>query len=103
MISFLEVGSLVLGVMAWILAGAKIVKCRNGKSANSDIISITSLSACAVSVLFQLHVVKYFVESEEMISIMDTIHMSVLASTVIIGVTVILNITAIVMRKNRTK
>ncbi|WFA09061.1 hypothetical protein [Tissierella sp. Yu-01] len=88
MISFLMLGSLVLGLISWILP---IVNLRSNNK-NWIILSIVSISACSISLLFQIFYTHYLVKINDWSSLMDTIGAVFFAATVLFTVTIILNV-----------
>lgn len=99
MTSFYMIGSLVLGLSAWILAIISVLRRRFGP------LNLISVSACALSLLLQLMNVNYLANGlEDFSAIMDTIHAVVLAAWLMLSIAILLNGTALmrsrkVMRK----
>lgn len=96
MISLLMLGSLVLGLIAWILP---IMKFRRIKNVNWAVQSILSLSACAISLCFQIIYNNHIVRIGDWSALMDTTGTSTILSVVLLVLTIILN--AINMNVNR--
>lgn len=93
MISFLMLGSLVFGLIAWYLAGRNISRRHNNN--NWAINSVASMSACTMAIFFQLSYSNLLVQTEDFISLMDTSGTSFLLSLILLISTLILNIIAI--------
>ncbi|TYS86245.1 hypothetical protein [Rossellomorea aquimaris] len=102
MYGFLNIGSLLLGLIAWILPIASLAK-RNKENNNTWVIfSIVSISACVVALIFQILYNDYLVRIEDWSALMDTSKGVVRLSSLLAIVTIGLNvITAIVYNKKR--
>ena len=100
MIGWLNLGSLVLGLIAWILPSINIARYEK-RSKYWITLSIVSLSACSVSLFLQICSLYERVKAEDWAALMDT--MSVIASVpaiLLIG-TIILNAITLYMYRNR--
>ncbi len=91
MVGFLMLGSLFLGLIAWILPVVSIIRYKKCNIING-LICLISLTACAVSLCFQIIYNYHLVKSEEWSSLLDTSGGSVMASVILLIVTIILNI-----------
>ncbi len=89
MIIFLNLGSLILGLIAWILPLITIFKYK--KCDKWYVLSIISISFCAVSIFFQLYYQSYLVKIYDLPALMDTIGHSSFLSAVLLLVTILLN------------
>jgi len=89
MIIFLNLGSLICGIIAWILPVINIFKYK--KCEKWFVTSIISISFCAVSIFFQLYYQNYLVKIDDLPALMDTINTSSFLSAVLLLVTLILN------------
>lgn len=98
---WLNLGSLVLGLIAWILPIVNLI--RNGKRghSNSFVLSILSMGACIISLWFQILYNHHLVEIEDWSALMDTTGTLVWVSAVLVIVTIILNIINMFLYKNR--
>ncbi|GGN61312.1 hypothetical protein [Oceanobacillus indicireducens] len=104
MIGLLNVGSLVLGLIAWILPVISLLKYRSTNNTNWITLSILSLSACAVSLGFQMFYNYHLVKIEDWAALMDTAGAVAFAATVLLIVTILLNaITLFVFRYKSAK
>ncbi len=92
MVSFLMIGSLILGLVSWILPALNITKYNK----NWAIYSITSMSSCAITLVFQILYSNYMVKIEDFSSLMDTSNTSALLSVALLVITVILNIISLI-------
>lgn len=91
MTAFLNLGSLILGLCAWVLACFAIKSSRPSVSYRR---SVGSLSVCAVSLLFQLFELNHRADIGDFSAIADTIRSIVFAACVLIVITALLNIAA---------
>ena len=99
MIGLLNVASLILGLIAWVLPVISLMKYRRTHNQNWITLSILSLSACAISLCFQLFYSYHLVKIEDWAALMDTTGAVVFAATVLLLVTLLLNaITLFVFR-----
>ncbi|WP_312097209.1 hypothetical protein [Niallia sp.] len=100
MIGLLNIGSLVLGLIAWILPAANLMRNKRENQGNWLIIGLVSMSACTIALLFQIFYNYHLVSIEDWSALMDTTGGVVVAATVLILVTIVLNaVNLIVYRK----
>ena len=97
---WLNIGSLVLGLIAWILPVVNIFRSRNNN--NWVVLSMLSICACVISLYFQLLYNNYLVKIEDWSAIMDTSGGVVVAGSVLLVITLFLNIMTFVVYRNRT-
>lgn len=100
MISFLMIGSLGLGLIAWILPSINISRHKGHLNKNWAIYSIISVSACAIAISFQLIYSNHIVSIEDWTALIDTISTSTLLSLILLVVTLVLNVVSIGMYHN---
>lgn len=91
MTAFFNLGSLLLGLGAWVLACFAI---KSKKTLAAYHFSVTSLSVCAVSLLFQFFELNHRANIGDFSAIADTIQSTVFAACVLIIITAVLNIAA---------
>ena len=104
MIGLLNLGSLVLGLIAWILPGVNLMWYKKKVHKNWIAFSMISISACAISLCFQILYNYHLVRIEDWSALMDTMGAVVLAASVLLIVTIILNaITLFIYRKRAVK
>ncbi|MCM3638979.1 hypothetical protein M3152_14845 [Sporosarcina luteola] len=97
MVGLLNVGSLVLGLIAWLLPVVSLMRTTKHRAA----LSIMSLSACAISLILQIYYNYHLVQIEDWAALMDTIRGVVVAATVLLIGTLLLNtISLLVYRRN---
>ena len=104
MIGLLNVGSLVLGLIAWILPVVNLMLYKKHDHRNWGALAIMSISACAISLYFQIVYGNYLVKIEDWSALMDTRGAVVFVGAVLLIVTFLLNaITLIVYRDRKAK
>lgn len=91
MISFLMLGSLILGLIAWILPFINLVQFKKNNNRNWAVKSILSISTCAISLYLQIFYNNYLVKIGDLSALMDTTNASTFVSAVLLIVTVIIN------------
>ena len=90
----LNLGSLLFGLIAWILPVINLLK----RKINA-LFSFASISACAVALYMQIIYQNYLARKEDWSAIMDTSGGLVLVSSVLLAITLVLNV--IVLLKNK--
>ncbi|WP_060204937.1 hypothetical protein [Sporosarcina koreensis] len=98
MYAWLNVGSLVLGLIAWILPIVNLMGLTKHRSA----FSIMSLSACAISLVFQIYYNYHLVQIEDWAALMDTMGAVAGAATILLVVTLVLNAITLIVYWGRT-
>lgn len=98
MVGLLNVGSLILGLVAWILPIINILNSKKDKLKNYSGKAFISMTSCMVSVYCQLLYNKHLVNIEDWSAIMDTMGSTIILS----GVTILLNGITL-FSKNKTK
>ncbi|WP_444641306.1 hypothetical protein ACRQU7_13120 [Caproiciproducens sp. R1] len=90
MLGLLNLGSLVLGLIAWILP---VVNLRRNKAGIGSriVLCAASVSACAVSLCLQIFYTDHLVKIEDWSALMDTSSSVALVSAILLAVTIILN------------
>lgn len=98
MYEWLNLGSFVIGLLAWTLPILNLVNHHK----RWVIVSLASMSACIVSICFQLLYNDYLVRIEDWSALMDTSQSVILLSFILATGTIFLNgITVFVYRKKR--
>jgi hypothetical protein len=101
---WLNIGSLVLGLIAWLLPVVNLLRDKKQENKKWVVLSFVSISACAISICFQIFYNYHLVKIEDWSALMDTIGAVAFASTVLIIVTILLNaLTFILNRKTAAK
>jgi len=94
----LNIGSLILGVCAWLFAGMAI---KAPKATLSLKYTAASFASCAISLVLQLFEINRRVLFGDYAAIEDTIRAILFASVVLVSVTILLNLVAMGKAKNR--
>ncbi|MCF2649985.1 hypothetical protein [Niallia circulans] len=103
MMGLLNIGSLVLGLIAWILPAANLMRNNRENQGNRLIIGLVSMSACVISLLFQIIYNYHLVKIEDWSALMDTTRGVMVAATVLILVTIILNAINLTVYRKRSE
>ena len=93
---FCNVGSLLLGLAAWVIGLTAVRTARRNASYK---LSVLSFTACSLSLLLQLFEVANRVARDDFAAIEDTIRVVVLAACVVFAGTVFLNAAALLKRR----
>ncbi|MBS4192215.1 hypothetical protein KHA94_18780 [Bacillus sp. FJAT-49705] len=102
MIGWLNLGSLVLGLIAWILPVVNLMRYKKNFHHNWVSLSIISISACAISLYFQIFYNYHLVKVEDWSALMDISGATAYVSAVLLIVTIILNAIAMIVYRDRT-
>jgi cytochrome c oxidase subunit 4 len=89
--TYLNLGSLVLGLIAWILPIVNLAKLNKVENKNWYAYSLLSVAACAISIFMQILYQNHLVNIEDWSAIMDTSHGVAFVSSVLLAVTLVLN------------
>ena len=87
-----NIASIISGVSAWLFAGFAIASSRTATAHKNTLVSF---SLCVISIIFQLFEINRRVILGDFSAIEDTIQAVIIASVVLIAVTVILNVIAL--------
>lgn len=100
MIGLLNLGSLVLGLIAWLLPVVNLMQSKKQNNLNWVVLSMMSLLACAISLSFQIIYNNHLVNIEDWSALMDTSDAVTSAASTLLIVTILLNaITLLVYRR----
>lgn len=102
MIGWLNLGSLILGIIAWILPMINISRYEK-RSRNWATFSVASLSACAISLFFQIWSFYERVKAEDWSALMDTISVIASVPAILLVGTLLLNGFTLFMYSDRTE
>lgn len=102
MVGLLNLGSIVLGLVAWMLPIASLMRFKKNNNSNWAIHSILSISACAISLFFQIGYSNHLVNIEDWSALMDTTGAVVIVSGVLLVVTLLLNLVSAVIYNKGT-
>ena len=95
---WLNIGSLVFGLIAWILPLLKILT-KNKK--HWTVVMFTSFSLCSLAVLFQSIETNHRVFLLDFWAIDDTYYAILFAEKILIGITILLNLIMLLKYKKR--
>lgn len=102
MYSWLNLGSFVLGLIAWILPIINLIRHNKDKNKSWALLSMASISACVIALWFQILYNNHLVKIEDWAAIMDISEGAVRVSFILAVITLLLNaITVMVYTKNR--
>lgn len=91
-----NIGSLILGIGAWTFACMAIMS----KKANTPHrLSVASFSMCVTALVFQLFEINNRVNIGDFSAIEDTIRAVIMASVVLVVITIVLNVIALLKSK----
>jgi cytochrome c oxidase subunit 4 len=102
MIVLLNLGSLVLGLIAWILPVVNLMRYGKHDRRNWVALSIMSISASAISLCFQIFYINHLVKIADWSALMDTTSAVAFVSAVLLIVTIILNAITLIVYRERT-
>ncbi|WP_342508269.1 hypothetical protein [Sporosarcina sp. FSL K6-2383] len=102
MMGWLNVGSLVLGLIAWILPVVSLMRYKQGGHKNWAAFSVMSVSACAISLYFQICYNHHLVTIEDWSALMDTTGALVKVAAILLIVTIVLNALTLIVYRDRT-
>lgn len=101
----LNLGSLVLGLVAWILPVVNLVQHNKANNRSWIVMCMASISACAISLCMQIFYTNHLVKIEDWSALMDTSSAVTLVATVLLIITILLNTVAFIVyykKKQRT-
>lgn len=101
----MNVGSFVLGLIAWILPVINLAQHNKISSKRYAAFTVTSFSSCAAALCLQLFYMDHLVKTEDWSALLDTSHPTALVPTLLLVVTIVLNISALLVHfgKKRNK
>jgi amino acid transporter len=103
MIGLLNLASFVLGLIAWILPVANLMRYKKHDRRKWVTLSILSISACAISLCFQIFYNYHLVKIEDWSALMDTTDAVAFVAAVLLIVTIILNAITLLVYRDRTE
>lgn len=101
MISFLMLGSLILGLIAWILPIINISKYKVNYNKNWATYSIMSMSSCAIAINLQVIYSNHIVQIGDWTALMDTSGTSTLLSLILLIGALALNLISLAMHRTK--
>ncbi len=102
MIGLLNLGSLILGLVAWLLPVVNLMHSKKHGNRNWAVFSMMSLMACAISLSFQITYNNHLVKIEDWSALMDTSDAVASAASILLSVTILLNALTLIVYRGRT-
>lgn len=103
MFGLLNLGSLVLGLIAWVLPVVNLTRYKKHDHRNWATLSIISISACAISLCFQIFYIYHLVKIEDWSALMDTTGAVAFFAALLLIITIILNAITLLAYRDRTE
>lgn len=100
MTAWLNLGSLVLGAIAWILPAISLSRYDKG-SRNWITLSFVSISACSTSLFFQIFSLYARVKAEDWSALMDTVSVIASVPAILLVGTIVLNVITLYIYRDR--
>lgn len=100
MINLLNLGSFLLGLIAWILPVVSLTRYKKS-SHNWITLAIISISACALALCLQIFYHYHLVRIKDWSALMDTMDAVAFVAGVLLLVTIILNTVTLVVYRRR--
>src|SRR5699024_2616164 len=98
---WLNIGSLILGLVAWIIPTINLAGDKKQKNKKWVALTIISFSACTIALCFQIFYNLYLVKIEDFAGLADTMRGVAVASTVLVIVTILLYALTLFLYRNR--
>jgi ABC-type transport system involved in cytochrome c biogenesis permease subunit len=102
MTGLLNLGSLMCGLIAWILPVVNLIRYKKHDHRNWVALSIISISACAISLCFQIFYNNHLVKISDWSALVDITVNVVFVAAVLVIVTIILNVITLFVYRDRT-
>ena len=102
MIVWLNLGCVVFGLIAWILPVVNLLRYGKHDHRNWVVLSIMSLSACAISLCFQIFETNQRVKVEDWSALMDITDNGAFVSAILVIVTITLNVITLIVYRDRS-
>jgi cytochrome c oxidase subunit 4 len=99
----LNIGSIILGLVAWILPIINLAKGNKAECKSWVISSITSVIACATSICMQYFYQNHFVQTKNWSMLLSTFGIAATASALLLFVTIVLNVITMAVYFKRMK
>lgn len=103
MIGWMNLVSLVLGLVAWILPIIYIIRKDKFDQRNWIVYFVMSTSSCTISLLIQIYVYYFMVRNEDFSALIDTNGVVAFSATVLFIVTIVLNTIGMAINLGRVK
>jgi len=102
MYGLLNLGSLVLGLIAWTLPLVNLMGYKKPGHRNWAVLSMMSIGACAASLSFQIFYHNHLVTIEDWAALLDTTDAVAFATAVLLIGTILLNGISLFVYRDRT-
>jgi len=102
MIVLFNLGSLILGLVAWMLPVVNLMRHRKHDQRNWVALSMVSIGACATSVCFQIFKIKYRVNMADWSALLDTMSAVAFFSAGLLIITLLLNVITLIEYRGKT-
>ncbi|SES12484.1 hypothetical protein [Salipaludibacillus aurantiacus] len=102
MMGWLNIGSLVLGLIAWILPLVNLSYVNKQDNKNWAALSVMSLSACVIALSFQIFYNYHLVKIGDWSALMDTTGAVAIAAAVLIAGTLFFNTINLIVYRGTT-
>jgi len=102
MFSLLNLGSFILGLIAWILPILNLILYKSHDHHKWFTFSIISFSACVISLCFQMFYNRHLVEIEDWSALSDITGAIASVSAVLVIITILLNGISLILYRGRT-
>ncbi|UJF16369.1 hypothetical protein LZ578_04400 [Jeotgalibaca sp. MA1X17-3] len=96
---WLNIGSFILGLIAWMIPIYSMIQPRKTRR-NHSILILLSISACAISLWFQIAYNTYLVEIQDWTVLLDTSNTLNWVAAILLIVTIFLNIISLIVYRN---
>jgi hypothetical protein len=103
MMGWLNLGSLVFGLIAWTLPIVNLIRTEKFDPRNWIVYFIISTSSCAISLLLQIYHYYFIVKNEDFSALIDTNGVVAFAASVFFVGTVMINVITLILYRQRTK
>lgn len=100
---WLNIGSLIFGLIAWILPVVNLTQRRKSGSRGGSVFSAASAASCAVSLYMQLLYNDHLVQIKDWSALLDTSRTVAWVSAVLLIVTILLNAVTLIVCYRRKK
>lgn len=97
----INIASLVLGLIAWIVPVINFLRFKKNSHNNWAALTVLSISACAMSLCFQIFNIYQLVRIEDWSALMDTMGAVTFVSAVLLIVTILLNVCMLIVNRER--
>lgn len=103
MYAWLNLGSIMLGLIAWILPIINLIRPNKDKNKNWALLSMASISACVIALWLQILYNNHLVNIEDWSAIMDISEGIIRVSFILAVITIVLNIITVIVYHKKTR